>query len=66
MPEYVRRAFNFPQMDIDYTFWQMLYLCFSPSRVYRTTKYHRQTKNQWARDGEERSDSKTSEKKRSE
>lgn len=51
MPEYVRRLFQYPQMDIDYTLWQMLYLCVAPSRVYRTTKYHKQTKNQWARDG---------------
>eukprot|EP00171_Calliarthron_tuberculosum_P011481 IDg11481t1 len=51
VPEYVRRLFQYPQMDIDYTLWQMLYLCVSPSRVYRTTKYHKQTKNQWARDG---------------
>ncbi len=51
LPEYVRRFFQYPQMDIDYTLWQMLYLCVSPSRVYRTTKYHKQTKNQWARDG---------------
>ena len=50
MSEYVRRALNVPQMDLDYTFWQMLYLCVAPSRVYRTTKYHKQTKNQWARD----------------
>ena len=35
---------------MEYTFWQMLYLCTAPSRVYRTTKYHKQTKNQWARD----------------
>jgi len=51
LPEYVRRAVNYPQMDVDYTMWQMLYLCVSPKKVYRTTKYHRQTKNQWARDG---------------
>lgn len=51
MPEYVRRFFQLPQMDMDYTLWQMLYLCIAPSRVYRTTKYHKQTKNQWARDG---------------
>ncbi|PXF48679.1 Protein unc-50-like [Gracilariopsis chorda] len=50
LPEYVRRFFQYPQMDIDYTLWQMLYLCIAPSRVYRTTKYHKQTKNQWARD----------------
>ncbi|KAJ3187717.1 hypothetical protein HDU85_006110 [Gaertneriomyces sp. JEL0708] len=28
----------------------MFYLCFSPKRVYRFVGYHRQTKNQWARD----------------
>jgi len=37
-------------MDVEYTFWQMFYLCFNPSRVYRTTSWHKQTKNQWARD----------------
>jgi len=37
-------------MDIEYTFWMMFYLCFNPSRVYRTTSWHKQTKNQWARD----------------
>ncbi|KAJ8901173.1 hypothetical protein NDN08_007023 [Rhodosorus marinus] len=50
MPEYIRRAINYPQMDVDYTVWQMVYLCLAPAKVYRTTKYHRQTKNQWARD----------------
>jgi hypothetical protein len=48
--EYVHRLFNQSQMDFDYTFWQMLYLCISPSKVYRQTSYHKQTKNQWARD----------------
>ncbi|KAG6436278.1 hypothetical protein SASPL_101164 [Salvia splendens] len=48
------------QMDIEYTFWQMLNLCTSPKvvwnvfiisfTVYQHTKYHKQTKNQWARD----------------
>ncbi|KAJ9537993.1 hypothetical protein OSB04_030726 [Centaurea solstitialis] len=37
-------------MDIEYTFWQMLHLCSSPKVVYQHTKYHKQTKNQWARD----------------
>eukprot|EP00246_Nothoceros_aenigmaticus_P012268 TRINITY_DN3730_c0_g1_i3.p1 TRINITY_DN3730_c0_g1~~TRINITY_DN3730_c0_g1_i3.p1 ORF type:complete len:217 (+),score=18.01 TRINITY_DN3730_c0_g1_i3:302-952(+) len=37
-------------MDIEYTFWQMLHLCTSPKVVYQHTKYHKQTKNQWARD----------------
>ncbi|KAH7575315.1 hypothetical protein JRO89_XS02G0081600 [Xanthoceras sorbifolium] len=44
------------QMDIEYTFWQMLHLCTSPKVVYQHTKYHKrvgsdlETKNQWARD----------------
>jgi len=49
-PEYLRRIIHYPQMDIEYTFWQMFYLCIEPSRVYRTAQYHKQTKNQWARD----------------
>ncbi|EAL61284.1 hypothetical protein ACTFIW_006849 [Dictyostelium discoideum] len=50
IPEYFRRIFHYPQMDIEYTFWIMFYLCFNPSRVYRVTSWHKQTKNQWARD----------------
>ncbi|GJQ10825.1 hypothetical protein GpartN1_g4968.t1 [Galdieria partita] len=48
--EYSRRLFRLGELDFDYAFWQVLNLCLSPSRVYRNTKYHRQTKNQWARD----------------
>mmetsp|Transcript_46937 Transcript_46937/g.114352 ORF Transcript_46937/g.114352 Transcript_46937/m.114352 type:complete len:242 (-) Transcript_46937:125-850(-) len=50
LPEYLRRALKYPQMDLEYTFWQMVYLCFDPKRVYKNTSYHKQTKNQWARD----------------
>merc|ERR1712137_1032431 len=50
LPEYVRRIFHYPQMDLEYTFWQMFMLCFNPSRVYATTSLRKQTKNQWARD----------------
>ncbi|EFA81996.1 UNC-50 family protein [Heterostelium album PN500] len=50
VPEYFRRIFHYPQMDIEYTFWIMFYLCFNPARVYRNTSWHKQTKNQWARD----------------
>jgi len=50
IPEYFRRIFHYPQMDIEYTFWIMFYLCFNPSRVYKITYWHKQTKNQWARD----------------
>ena len=48
--EYSRRAINYDHIDLQYTFWQMFYLCVAPSRVYKTTKLHKQTKNQWARD----------------
>jgi len=48
--EYVRRTIHYAQMDIDYTFAQMLYLCLSPRKVYQLTSYRKQTKNQWARD----------------
>mmetsp|Transcript_5566 Transcript_5566/g.13500 ORF Transcript_5566/g.13500 Transcript_5566/m.13500 type:complete len:247 (+) Transcript_5566:3-743(+) len=50
VPEYLRRALKYPQMDLEYTFWQMVYLCCDPKRVYKNTSYHKQTKNQWARD----------------
>ncbi|KAB5520724.1 hypothetical protein DKX38_025043 [Salix brachista] len=49
-PQYLRRIIKWQQMDIEYTFWQMLYLCTSPKVVYQHTKFHKQTKNQWARD----------------
>ncbi|KAF7126572.1 hypothetical protein RHSIM_Rhsim11G0160100 [Rhododendron simsii] len=82
-PQYLRRIVKWQQMDIEYTFWQMLHLCTSPKIVYvyltgivvlvviwrmlmvgsdflhvepnngcsyQHTKYHKQTKNQWARD----------------
>ncbi|CAN6554851.1 unnamed protein product [Malus baccata var. baccata] len=48
--QYLRRIIKWQQMDIEYTFWQMLHLCTSPKVVYQHTKYHKQTKNQWARD----------------
>ncbi|DBA72070.1 hypothetical protein WJX79_005533 [Trebouxia sp. C0005] len=50
LPTYLRRIIKPKQMDLEYTFWLMLQLCISPKTVYRHTSYHRQTKNQWARD----------------
>ncbi|GMH13498.1 hypothetical protein Nepgr_015339 [Nepenthes gracilis] len=47
---YFLRIIKWQQMDIEYTFWQMFHLCTSPKVVYQHTKYHKQTKNQWARD----------------
>ncbi|XP_039064579.1 protein unc-50 homolog [Hibiscus syriacus] len=49
-PQYLRRIVKWQQMDIEYTFWQMLHLCTAPKVVYQHTKCHKQTKNQWARD----------------
>ncbi|XP_042460603.1 protein unc-50 homolog [Zingiber officinale] len=43
-------ALEWQQMDLEYSFWQMLHPCTSPKVVYQHTKYHKQTKNQWARD----------------
>jgi len=48
--EYMRRMIQYAQMDIDYTFAQMIYLCLAPRKVYQLTSYRKQTKNQWARD----------------
>lgn len=50
LPEYFRRILHYRQMDFEYVFWQIWYLFLRPSRVYRAVKYHKQTKNQWARD----------------
>lgn len=48
--EYMRRMIQYAQMDIDYTFAQMIYLCIAPRKVYQLTSYRKQTKNQWSRD----------------
>lgn len=50
LSEYMRRMLQRGQMDIEYTFAQMSYLCFAPRKVYQLTSYRKQTKNQWARD----------------
>ncbi|KAG9135059.1 hypothetical protein Leryth_011551 [Lithospermum erythrorhizon] len=47
LPNYLRRIMKWQQMDMEYTFWQMLHLCTSPKLVYQHTK---NKKNQWARD----------------
>ncbi|MEW5315733.1 MAG: hypothetical protein WDW38_007140 [Sanguina aurantia] len=47
---YFRRIIKPKQMDMEYTFWLMLQLLLSPKTAYRHTAYHKQTKNQWARD----------------
>lgn len=47
---YLRRVFRPRQMDVEYSVWLMMQLCVSPKTAYRHATYHKQTKNQWARD----------------
>jgi len=47
---YLRRLGRIGQMDFEVAMWQVLWLVVSPKRVYRSVYYHKQTKNQWARD----------------
>uniref|UniRef100_A0A061QTX7 Unc-50 family protein n=2 Tax=Tetraselmis sp. GSL018 TaxID=582737 RepID=A0A061QTX7_9CHLO len=50
LPQYLRRLVKPSQMDFEYCFWLMLQLCISPKTAYKSTTYHKKTKNQWARD----------------
>ncbi|CAM9527186.1 unnamed protein product [Chrysoparadoxa australica] len=51
LPEYLRRACDWHQMDLEATCDQMVYLLtVYPQRVYKSAQYRKQTKNQWARD----------------
>ncbi|TFK28509.1 UNC-50 [Coprinopsis marcescibilis] len=49
-PLIFRRLHRFQQMDFELAAWQLTYLCLAPKRVYRNVYFHKQTKNQWARD----------------
>jgi UNC-50 family len=48
--QYLRRLTKWHQMDVEQTLWQMVYLIVNPAKAYRITAWHKQTKNQWARD----------------
>lgn len=48
--EYFGRMLRYTQMDFDYTFAQMVYLCIAPGKVYQLTQYRKRTKGTWARD----------------
>ncbi|RHY30907.1 hypothetical protein DYB32_003930 [Aphanomyces invadans] len=37
-------------MDLEATYYQMVTLCVSPTKVYKSAYYRKQTKNRWARD----------------
>jgi len=47
---YAKRLLHLSHMDLEATSALMLNLIVRPSRVYRSTAWHRQTKGQWARD----------------
>ncbi|GAB5586138.1 hypothetical protein Unana1_01038 [Umbelopsis nana] len=49
-PVILKRILRVPHMDFEFALWQMAYLLIAPRRVYRNIYYHKQTKNQWARD----------------
>eukprot|EP01147_Barroeca_monosierra_P007852 gene7852-9967_t len=48
--KFVRRIVQFKQLDFDMALHQMLWLVIAPKKVYRSVHYHKNTKNQWARD----------------
>ncbi|CAG9461896.1 unnamed protein product [Pedinophyceae sp. YPF-701] len=50
MAAYLRRLTKPKQMDLQYNLWIMWQLVVSPRTAYRHVAYHKQTKNQWARD----------------
>jgi hypothetical protein len=39
--EYFGRVLHYEQMDLDYTFCQMLYVCFSPNRLYQIAAWRK-------------------------
>ncbi|CAK4285630.1 unnamed protein product [Aphanomyces euteiches] len=50
LPEYFWRMVDYRQMDLEATYYQMVSLCISPNKVYKSAFYRKQTKNRWARD----------------
>lgn len=48
--KYIRRLFQFNQMDFEFAAWQMVYLFVAPQRVFRNFNYRKHTKSQFARD----------------
>jgi hypothetical protein len=48
--DYFGRMLRYRQMDFDYTFAQMVYLCISPNKVYQLTQFRKRTKGTWSRD----------------
>merc|ERR1711997_805950 len=47
---YLRRLLHYRQMDLEFAFWQMVYLISNPKVVYKNFTYRKKTKAQFARD----------------
>ncbi|KAK8792051.1 hypothetical protein WA158_005428 [Blastocystis sp. Blastoise] len=47
---YFKRLLNIHQMDLEYTYSQLVQLVMNPTQVYKMTSWRKQTKNQWSRD----------------
>jgi hypothetical protein len=39
--DYFNKILHISQMDVDYTFFQMMYLCCSPNKLYQLTKWRK-------------------------
>lgn len=50
IPVVIRRIFRPPTLDFETAIWEIFYLIVSPTKVYKSLYYHKQTKNTWARD----------------
>lgn len=50
IPVVIRRIFRPPTLDFETAIWEIIYLVISPTKVYKSLYYHKQTKNKWARD----------------
>lgn len=50
LPTLIRRALRPPTLDFETAIWEIIYLVISPTKVYKSLYYHKQTKNKWARD----------------
>lgn len=50
IPVVIRRLLRPPTLDFETAVWEIFYLIISPTKVYKSLYYHKQTKNTWARD----------------
>jgi hypothetical protein len=47
---YVTRVFRLRQMSFDYAIYQMISVCFRPSKMYQLTALNKEARQYWARD----------------